>query len=427
MIRKFSLYGFLKNQRYYEPFIILAFLEMGLSYTLIGVIIAFREVMVNIMEIPTGALADLYSKRRSMIVSFLSYMLSFILIGTIGLISRGGSLSTAAITLLILVAMVFYAVGEAFRTGTHKAMIFTWLRLQGRIDERTRVYGYTRSWSKIGSAVNAVIAALIVFFTRSFIPIFFVSLIPYLLNIINLSSYPKELDGTSGGKISFKDTLGHLTKSLALPFRNRRLGRIILESMGFEGFFMATKDFLQPILLTAALALLATLFTGPTLDNSQQAAILVGPVYLVLFLLSAVASRNSHLFVRKPGLESRTARYLWAAMLLTFAIMLPAAFYAQTWLVIICYVFLYVVQNVWRPVLISRIDDQSSEAMGATVLSIESQAKSLGAMILAPLAGYLIDSAVKHKIGAGEFWPVPLLGMLIALIFLITGRKKVEP
>ena len=50
MLFRFSLYGFLKNQQYYEPFIVLAFLQMGLNYTLIGLLIAFREMMVNIME-----------------------------------------------------------------------------------------------------------------------------------------------------------------------------------------------------------------------------------------------------------------------------------------------------------------------------------------------------------------------------------------
>ena len=51
----------------------------------------------------------------------------------------------------------------------------SWLNTQGRGDEKTRVYGYTRSWSKIGSAVNVVIAALIVLFTKNYLLIFFVA------------------------------------------------------------------------------------------------------------------------------------------------------------------------------------------------------------------------------------------------------------
>ena len=68
MLRRFSLYGFLKNQQYYAPFIILAFREKGLSFFAIGLLVGFRELCVNIMEVPTGAIADLYGRRRSMIL-----------------------------------------------------------------------------------------------------------------------------------------------------------------------------------------------------------------------------------------------------------------------------------------------------------------------------------------------------------------------
>ncbi|MFQ5651939.1 MAG: hypothetical protein ACE5IY_18545 [bacterium] len=55
MIFHFSLYGFLKNQKYFEPFLILAFLEKGLSFTLIGMLIGFRGICINLLEIPSGA------------------------------------------------------------------------------------------------------------------------------------------------------------------------------------------------------------------------------------------------------------------------------------------------------------------------------------------------------------------------------------
>ncbi|MDE0330630.1 MAG: MFS transporter, partial [Nitrospinae bacterium] len=78
MMFRFSLYGFLKNQTYFEPFLILAFLEKDLSFFQIGILIGFREVCINIFEIPSGAVADLYGRRRSMIFSFLAYIASFL-------------------------------------------------------------------------------------------------------------------------------------------------------------------------------------------------------------------------------------------------------------------------------------------------------------------------------------------------------------
>ena len=182
MLRKFSLYGFLKNQQYYDYFILLAFRQMGLSYFLIGILIAFREIMVNIMEVPSGAVADLCGRRDSMIVSFTAYIVSFAVFGGAGAAAAKYGLPIHLLVPILMAAMFFFAIGEAFRTGTHKALIFTWLRIQGRVDEKTRVYGYTRSWSKIGSAVSVVIACILVFVTSNFIYVFFFAIIPYLLN-----------------------------------------------------------------------------------------------------------------------------------------------------------------------------------------------------------------------------------------------------
>ena len=67
MIFRFSLYGFLKNQQYFEPFILLAFLQMGLTFTLIGVLIGLREFLRNVAEIPSGAIADILGRRKSLL------------------------------------------------------------------------------------------------------------------------------------------------------------------------------------------------------------------------------------------------------------------------------------------------------------------------------------------------------------------------
>ena len=43
MIFRFSLYGFLKNQRYFEAFLVLAFPDKGLIFFEIGLLVAVRE------------------------------------------------------------------------------------------------------------------------------------------------------------------------------------------------------------------------------------------------------------------------------------------------------------------------------------------------------------------------------------------------
>ena len=69
MIARFSLYGFLKNLRFFEAFLILALRERGLDFLGIGGLIAVREIAGNLSQIPSGALADALGRRRCMIVS----------------------------------------------------------------------------------------------------------------------------------------------------------------------------------------------------------------------------------------------------------------------------------------------------------------------------------------------------------------------
>ena len=423
MLRRFSLYGFLKNQQYYDYFLLLAFRQMGLSYFVIGLLIAFRELMINLLEIPTGGVADLCGRRRSMIFSFVAYIISFLVFGISGTAGADSRWPMTALIPCLLLAMLFFAVGEAFRTGTHKALIFSWLRIQGRTAERTKVYGYTRSWSKIGSAVSVLIASTIVLVTNHFVYVFFFAIIPYLLNIINFLGYPKEIDCLKEEKATLQNIVQHLKDTLTVSVKQASLRRLILESMGFEGFFKASKDYLQPILMAAALPLTAALFVDLRLSDTQKSVFLIGPVYFILFVLSAMASRNAYRLVFHPGHEDRTANHLWGICSLIFLVLLPAMALGLHGIMISGLVALYVLQNLWRPVLISRFDAHSDEAKGATILSIESQAKTLSTMLLAPLLGLAIDNARTHSIGASEFWPLAACGALIALCFFLTPSR----
>lgn len=407
MIKRFSLYGFLKNQRYFEPFIILFFLDRGLSFTQIGFLIAFRELFINIMEVPSGAIADLCGRRRSMILSFAAYIIAFAVFG----FSR--------VYWHFFIAMAFFAIGEAFRTGTHKAMIFTWLRLEGRSAEKTKVYGYTRSWSKIGSAVSVVLATAFVLVMNDYAYVFFFSIIPYIIGVLNFLTYPKELEGQPEKGLSLRRVLAVLWESIRASMVVRRLRRLIVESMAFEGVFKATADYLQPVLKNAAL-LLPILIAW---EDTRRSAVLVGVVYFILYLVSAYASRSSHRVTRYAGGEEGGSRLLWKVVFLLYLALIPLLFLGYYYVAIIGFIGLYVVQNFWRPILISRFEDYATEAAGATVLSIESQAKSVSTMVVAPVLGVLVDLVRAQNLG-GEFWPVATVAAIIALLILATPLKE---
>ncbi len=401
MLLRFCLYGFLKNQRYFEPFLFLAFLDKGLTFLAIGVLVAIRDITINVLEIPSGAVADLFGRRRSLILSFCAYIASLWVFGVAGSFWALGG------------AMVLFAVGESFRTGTHKALIFTWLRLEGRPDEKTRVYGLTRSWSMYGSALSALTAAALVLVSGDYASVFLWSVIPCVLSIINLLGYPAEIDPRQDPPASVGLVWSHVRSSLSDAVRRRPLRRLLLESMGFGGVFRAAKDYLQPALVFAA-ALWLDSFAG---DDPQKAASLVGPIYCLLFLGAGIASRNAHRFQSWAGGEAAAARNLWGIMTVVFLV-LSGASAMQLWSVaIVSFMVLYMLQNLWRPILTSRIYGRVEEAKGATMLSVESQAQRLSTIALAPLFGWMFDST-------GSLWPIAGLAAMIALGFRVRSPAR---
>lgn len=412
MLFRFSLYGFLKNQTYFEPFLILIFLDKGLSFFEIGIVVAVREVVANLMDIPSSALADLYGRRRCMVASFAVYIASFVV------------LAFGTQFWHILVGIIFFGGGDAFRGGTHKAMILDWLRAQGRESERTKVYGYTRSWSKIGSAVSVLIATILVIFTTSYSYVFLFAAVPYVLNLINLATYPSFLDGDRRADASVSVVANHLKSVARTAFCTPQLRRLITESMCFEGVYGAVKDYLQPLLKVAALSL--PLFVGTA--EKQRTALLVGAVYFVLHILASVASRQSHRVAEALKGEECAARVIWIVVALLYLALLPLLFLHISTGIIVIFVLLAIVQNIWRPVLISRIDSHSDPAIGATLLSVESQSSSLTTLFLAPTLGFLIDLVNRQSPGVveREFWPVAVLGLLASFLMCVT-QPKIAP
>jgi MFS family permease len=407
---QFCLYGWLRSLQFFEPFLILILRDKGFSFAAIGGLVAFRAICVNVLEIPSGAMADTWGRRRTMVASMLAYMASFIVF------------SVAGAYWMFFPAMFFFAIGEAFRTGTHKAIIFHWLTREGRKDEKARVYGLTRSWSKQGSAINCIIAAVVVISTGDYRWVFLLTLAPYLVNLINIWHYPKYLDGEMAGKQ--KQRLSEtLANGLSLAFKKRELRNLIMENLCFEGCFAVTKDFLQPTLKAIAISMPVLL----AWSGEVRTAILVAVVYMILNQFSSIASRQSHKAVVAAGNEARLARLLWFVGFGLYLLMGVGFVLGIGAVSVAAFVFLALAFNIWKPVLVSRFYDQADQDSAATTLSIANQGKTLSVAILAPLLGYAVDWAAKRggtgSIQLNALWPVAAAGCVAAIFGLVMNMR----
>jgi MFS family permease len=374
---KFCAYGFLKNMDFFDPFLILFFREKGLSFLEIGTLYALREIMINIFEIPTGMLADTMGRRRTLVSAFAFYIVSFIIF------YFSGSYA------LFVVAIVFYGYGDAFRSGVHKAMIFEYLKLNNWHDQKAHYYGHTRSWSQTGSAVSAVIAGALVFITGSYSIVFIAATLPYLLDLILIASYPKELDGKkrvhSRSQIlqSFKETFLDFVSAITNKFV---LGAILTQAV-YTGYYKAVKDYLQPVLKTLALALPILTFA----QGEKRAAIVVGIAYFFIYMATAWMSRHSGRFAERYPNLVRPLNYTMLVGLTAGALSGILFYIGWLWVSIALFVFILLIENLRKPIGIAAVADQLEKDIMATAMSAESQAETLVAAILAPILGYFAD------------------------------------
>jgi len=404
MFPRFALYGFLKNLRFFDPFIILIFREAGLSFFQIGLLYAIRDVATNILEIPTGVFADAFGRRKSMLMAFGAYIISFLIFYAF----TGFG--------LYALAMILFAFGEAFRSGTHKALILEHLTLSNMENLKVEYYGRTRSFSQFGSSINALIAAALVFYSGDYRTMFLAATIPYVLDFFNLASYPRELDGELT-RFS-RETIGAQVRETLRSFRGMftdwRALQAILNSSGFSGLFKTTKDYLQPILETFALALPVFLL----LEDKRRSALVIGLVYFVIYLFTSYASRSAAGFSQRFSSLGRAinltflvgAAFLFVAGLATWG--------SMTWLAILVFLLFYVLHNLRRPMNVSFISDQISNRVMASGLSVESQFTTLLTAIFAPILGWCAD-----LFGVGAALTILAAGVLLLFIIVRIDEK----
>jgi len=402
---KFCLYGFLKNLRFFDAFFILFLLQKGLPYTQIGILYAIRELCINLFEIPSGIVADTYGRKESLIASFMAYTISFVLF------------YYAIDFWLFALAFILYGAGDAFRSGTHKGMIMDYLALNNWSKHKINYYGHTRSWSQMGSALSSLIAGVIVFYSGNYQLIFLYAIIPYLINLLLIISYPKELSLQKNKKsktilgslrLTFLELLSIIKQPLVIGIMNT--------AALHTAFLKAVKDYIQPLMLNIVLLTPFLMDIHP----DKKSGLIIGILYFFIYLITSRASRMASKVSdnREKGISYTTL------MVGLIAGLACGIFYVTQlwWFAFVAFVSIYVIENIRKPILTGFIADHVPNDILASVISVQSLWRTIITSILAVSFGWLADHS-----GIGQaFIVVSFVLIMATVLFNIKGKKDLK-
>jgi MFS family permease len=307
-----------------------------------------------------------------MLIAFGSYILSFALF----FLARG--------FWWLVVPMVAFGVGEAFRSGTHKAMIMEYLDLEGITESKTKVYGFTRSYSNIGSVLSSLFGIAMVVWLPELRYLFLLAVLPYVIDAWLIWTYPKELNQRLEQRFTIRHVLQETLASIRYVFTRRPLRRVVVDAAFFSATYKTSRDFLQPLLFTAALGTI--LVAGA--DADQNARMVVGLVFVLAQFLSVFATRYAYLLGRV--MRARSVLHLtWVS---TGVLVLLLGWWSDSVMVVLLVLAsVYVAQNLRKPYTVEAIGERTVNERRSSVLSIESQLTSIAIIVAAPILGFLAD------------------------------------
>jgi len=398
-ITKFSLYGLLKNLRFFEPFLLIYFLEQSLNLFYIGILFSIREIIIYVFEIPSGVIADRYGKKTELVYCFLFYIISFVLFyfatGFVGFVF----------------AMALFALGEAFRSGTHKAMIMAYMDKHELKESKTKIYGLTRSYSLIGSMIASLVSILLVLYLPEIRYLFLVAIIPYVIDLIMILTYPNYLNDKRDTTFSLKAFFKSNIDGISYTFKTKKVRRAVFNSSTYQAFFKAIKDYVQPLVL----AITGSMIIFSSFNDDEHKTIYIGIIYTVIYFISAIASRNAH-HVQKMGDHQKLVQWMW---LLTGLVLLILSFLLSSlWAVLGVFILLYIIMNIRKPIMIDVIGEVTKDDKRATVLSVEAQMASIMIALSAPLIGLLAEYSMQALFIT--------LASIMVLIFILSFYPQKE-
>lgn len=380
-IPKFYLYRALRFPFLWLPTYVIFFQDArGLTLAQIGLIDAVFWLTSAFAEVPTGAIADRYGRKVSMLLGTALYTVS------IGLVAFADSFG------LIVVAYIGWGIALTLTSGADEALLYESLKADGRSDAYTRIYARVEMIQLVARSVGSVVGGLLAGIALG-LPFAMSAVLGVLTFFVVMSlSEPALPDGQE--RQSYADIMRDSVRLI----RTRPVVRWALFYLAVVPLapFIISFVYIQPYALQVGLPVetLGVLVMGITLSTITGAG-----------FAPTLANRFGEI------------RVLLAIPVLLLMGLIALAL-TTTWPGLLIIAGLTLVMAVIRPVVMTIIHREVSDAVRATIVSLGSLAFTLLLAIFSPIYGWLADTG-----GLSAVFAVMALALLASLIVALTMRR----
>ncbi|OGH84202.1 MAG: hypothetical protein A2261_03580 [Candidatus Magasanikbacteria bacterium RIFOXYA2_FULL_44_8] len=341
----------LQGMMFFLPILALYFQQTLFTAQNVAIIFAVEAIAAAIFEVPTGAVADLFGRKRTMILA------SGINILSIATLFIGGSMW------MFVIYAVISALANALNSGTDTALMYDTLKEIKKEKYYKKISGIHMALWPVGAAVGSIVGGYLATISLQ-TPVLY-SLIPYtlvlLLNFLLVEpQYERQTDSTFNGHIieSIKDVLHNKQLIFIL------LGGIVAWSFG-ESMQLMSQLFFQ---------------------YKNIPIIWFGYAEAAGFTMSSLGFYFSHHISERFGNKKTII-----VSVIVLALLIISATLAKGYMVLVLFELSSFLFGLRSPILGHLWNEEVESRKRATTNSINSFIYQLGVAVFVPLVGYWSD------------------------------------
>ncbi len=364
---------------FFLPILALYFEKSLFSVTNVAIIFAVESLCIALFEIPTGAIADLFGRKKSIILAHVFVLAALVFLAI------GGSMTM----------FIFFAILNAFArslaSGTYSAFVYDTLKDENKEGHFKKVFGTLLAFWPLGASIGSVIGGYLAKTSLSlpvlatFIPIFIVFILSLFLKEPN---YEKE---------DHKNIAKHMFNVSKLVIRNKQLVILLMAS-----FVM--------IALGEAIHSLSPLF----FRFKEIPIVLFGYISALTFGFSSLGHYLSHDISEKFG---NKITLIWISILSPLFILVATL--STGYILIIFFTIPSIFFGIKNPIMDHLINQEVDSGKRATVLSVYNFVGHLGLAIAMPLIGFYAEIFTITT----AFQLSAILVLIVPILFIFIKNK----